>query len=74
MKRKWLIRFEPDRTRPYTALSDKGSEAFFASAESLVRFLSEGGLSPEAIRSAIREIHSAEARHATRVELEDSWG
>ena len=73
MRRKWLVRFEPDITRPYVAQSAKGSEAFFATPEGLVDFLASGGMSAEAIRSVIRQIHSAESRNSAVVELEDGW-
>lgn len=73
MRRKWLVLFESDETRPYVAQSTKGSKAFFATAEGLVEFLSSGGLSPEAIRAAVRQIHSAESRNSALVDLEDGW-
>ncbi len=73
MRRKWLLRFEPDLTRPYVAQSDKGSEAFFVTSEGLVQFLVDSGLESEAIRDAIRRMHSSESRHSAEVELEDGW-
>jgi hypothetical protein len=73
VRRKWLIRFEPDITRPYVAESAKGTEAFFATPDGLVDFLAGGGLSVDAIRSVIRQIHSAESRNSAVVELEDAW-
>ena len=72
MKRRWSLRVDPDSSRAYVARSDRGTEAFFVTSEALVRFLADGGLDAEGVRSAIREIHSG-AGHTSEVMLEDPW-
>jgi len=68
VKRQWVIYFDGNLNTPWIARSDRGANIFFGVADALVRFLIDGGLDVEAIRSTIRTV---EAGARTMVMLED---
>jgi hypothetical protein len=62
LKRRWSLSIDPDSSRAYVARSDRGTEAFFVTSEALVRFSADGELNSDAVRAAIRDIHSGAGR------------
>jgi hypothetical protein len=63
-----VIYFDGNLNTPWIARPERGAKIFFGAADALVRFLIDGGLDIEAIRSAIRTV---EAGGRTMVMLED---
>jgi len=57
-RRTWLISFNGGLETPWIAWPDQGAKIFFANAESLVRFLLDGGLDAEGIRTALRTVEA----------------
>jgi hypothetical protein len=54
--RTWLISFDGSLETPWIAWPDNGKKIFFPQADSLVRFLVEGGLTAEAVRTALQSV------------------
>jgi hypothetical protein len=50
LKRTWVISFSGSLHTPWIARPDTGAKVFFGTADSLVRFLIDGGLDAAAIR------------------------